>query len=395
MSSPLIPQDDPVLARRLRRQLMGTASWLMFLLPLAYAMTQGWLRIGPAGLAVFLAVAIGTNAVFFLLVRSRWSERFADPSLTVVQIFASQLLSLAMLHYTDGSVRSALLTLFVASLFFGIFGLRQRHFLLLTLTAVGGYLALVLWETRALDWHHPRLRLEWLRLLVLAMIMLWLSLLGSYVANLRLRLERRNGDLAKATERLRQLVSHDELTGVFNRRHLLDILDRERERARRYGQPFSACLIDLDHFKQVNDTRGHAAGDDVLRGFAARMLACARKVDWVGRQTRGGELESTNGAASDNAFGRYGGEEFLLVLPHTPLAGARRCIERLRELVLATPFDTVAGPLRVTFSAGVAEYRTGEPVEDTLARADAALYRAKHGGRNRTECEPEAGCAGG
>jgi GGDEF domain-containing protein len=438
MAMELFPKDDPELSRRLHRQLMGVGSWLMFLLPTAYAVPHGWMAFGWSGLLAFGAIALGVNAVFFWMLRSGMTRTWRDPSFTAWQIFASQLLALGMLHHAiDPTTRTSLLMLFVASLFFGVFGMRQRQFLTLSATATFGYLALVLAENRGLPLGHPQLRPEWLRLLALVMMLLWLSLLGSYVAGLRARLSLRNDELAAATERLKLLVSHDELTGVFNRRHLLNILGREKERSERYGLPFSVCLIDLDHFKLVNDTHGHAAGDDVLKGFAARMLACGRKIDWVGRQPRGAavaldvvdsdvpppaarvphrlggassagtidraptqkslgpEGPSADGhddgraldIGSDNTFGRYGGEEFLLVLPHTKLAGAKRAIDRLRELVLAAPFDTVAGPLRVTFSAGMAEYRPKESVADTLARADEALYRAKEQGRNRTELE--------
>jgi diguanylate cyclase (GGDEF)-like protein len=219
----------------------------------------------------------------------------------------------------------------------------------------------------------PAWKLELLRLLTLAMIMLWMALLGGYVARLRGDLRRRNVELAEATSRLRALVAHDELTGAFNRRHLMDILGREKERADRFGHVFTVCIIDLDHFKRINDTHGHGAGDDVLRGFTERMLASARKIDWLGRQD------------VDTTFGRYGGEEFLLVMPHTPLAGARVCVERIRSRVVAAPFDTVAGPLQADFSAGVAEHRPGESIAETLNRADEALYLAKTRGRGRTE----------
>ncbi|KFN50597.1 GGDEF domain-containing protein [Arenimonas composti] len=383
---------DPDLPRRLRRQLMGLATWLMFLLPLAYAVLQGWMTFGWRGTALFFGIALVVNLVFYVLIASGRTRALRDPSLTFWQVLVSQVAALAMLHHAvDPNARTILLMLFVASLFFGVFALDTRRFLVLVATATGGYLGLVLWENPGVPPTDPMLRGEWLRLLSLAMILLWLALLGSYVGGLRARLQRRNEELAAAGERLRRLVSHDELTGVFNRRHLLNILGREKERSERFGHVFSVCLIDLDHFKQINDGYGHAAGDDVLKGFAARTLACARKIDWIGRVDDPGEAtgaapEGDRAAAEvDHTFGRYGGEEFLLVLPHTPLPGAQRAIERLRELVLAVPFETVAGRLGITFSAGIAEHRPQEPVAETLARADMALYRAKQAGRNRTE----------
>ena len=368
----IFPRNDPSLSLRLKRQLMGAASYLMFLLPLVYSVQQGWMEFGYCGLAVFFAIVITLNLAFFIAIRSGWSRRFADPGLTLPQIACAMVLALGLIHFSN-EARSMLLMLFFGSLFFGVFGLNTRQFLALGATAVAGYLALVAYEYRDASFADPDLKLELLRLMTLALTMLWLALIGSYVAGLRQRLSRRNAELAVAMERLRTLVAHDELTGAFNRRHLLDILNRERERADRFGHAFSVCILDLDHFKRVNDTYGHAAGDDVLRGFTQRMLASARKMDWLGRQD------------VDTTFGRYGGEEFLLVMPHTPLAGALLCVERIRSRLLASPFDTVAGPLEVNFSAGLAEYVAGESVAATLSRADEALYRAKSGGRGRTE----------
>jgi diguanylate cyclase (GGDEF)-like protein len=372
MGFDLFPRDDPNMRRRLRRQLMGLGSYLMFLVPLAYSVHAGWMRFGWGGLAWFVTGAVVLNAIFFVAIRSGWSQRFRDPGLTLPQIAMSMGLALYLIHYS-GEARSVLLMLFFAALFFGVFGLRLRQFLLLGGVAVAGYALLVSWELRDVPADAPAWKLELLRLLTLAMIMLWMALLGGYVARLRGDLRRRNSELADATARLRALVAHDELTGAFNRRHLMDILGREKERADRFGHVFTVCILDLDHFKRINDTHGHGAGDDVLRGFTERMLSSARKIDWLGRQD------------VDTTFGRYGGEEFLLVMPHTPLAGARVCIERIRSRVVAAPFDTVAGPLQANFSAGVAEHRPGESIAETLSRADEALYLAKTRGRGRTE----------
>jgi diguanylate cyclase len=382
---PTAPRESAALRqRRLRRQLMGAASWMMFVLPLAFAQWQGWMTMGWPKLLVLTLAALLANGLFYVAIHQGWTARFKDPSLTFWQIFASQLLALWAVQGATPQVRSLLITLFVASLFFGIFGLRTRQFLALTATAFVGFSTIVLAET-GWDWSSDAFRLELLQLLTLGMLLLWLAFVGSHVAGLRAKLATRNAELAAAAARLKQLVSYDELTGVFNRRHLLNVLERERERSRRYGQRFSVVLLDLDHFKQINDTHGHATGDEVLRVFAARMVAGARRMDWIGRA----DASESPEPAAGGAFGRYGGEEFLLVLPETNLAGALRCVERLREQ-LATPFEIGDIALRVTFSAGVSEYRGDEAAAVTLARADEALYRAKSAGRNRTVAETVA-----
>jgi diguanylate cyclase (GGDEF)-like protein len=125
----------------------------------------------------------------------------------------------------------------------------------------------------------------------------------------------------------------------------------------------------------VNDSHGHLIGDEVLREFAERVMANLRALDYIGR----------DGTDTSENFGRYGGEEFLLVLPETDPAGARICAERIRQAVAETVFKTEAGTLTITVSFGITEFRNGEDIRDTLARADQALYRAKLAGRNRVE----------
>ncbi len=170
--------------------------------------------------------------------------------------------------------------------------------------------------------------------------------------------------LIAAREALREQATTDALTGVANRRTILETLGRELERSRRAGTSCAVVFVDLDHFKRVNDTHGHAAGDAVLRQAAATMRSILRPYDLLGR---------------------YGGEEFVAVLPGCDAAGAQAVAERLRATVSAAP--TVVGELslRVTCSIGVAVGggASGADRERLLSAADAALYRAKQVGRDR------------
>jgi diguanylate cyclase (GGDEF)-like protein len=175
--------------------------------------------------------------------------------------------------------------------------------------------------------------------------------------------------LRVANQRNRILSITDALTGSYNRRYLMEQLPRELERCRRYGYPLSVIMSDVDHFKDINDARGHAAGDEVLQQFAARAQKSIRSnSDWVSR---------------------YGGEEFLIVLPETSHEGAMAVAEKIRTLIGSTPFATRAGDSMVTASFGVASTGpTGPDIAlkvDALIRiADECLYRSKQGGRNRT-----------
>ena len=179
---------------------------------------------------------------------------------------------------------------------------------------------------------------------------------------------------AQLFEELERLSEHDPLTGLANRRRLDRQLEMEMERARRFGQPLSAVLFDIDHFKQINDRLGHAAGDEVLRAVAEALRGHVRKVDTVAR---------------------VGGEEFVVLLPRATLSEARAVADKLRRHVRALQVpgasEQPAGAL--TISAGVAEWQPGDTAETLLAAADEALYRAKRSGRDRVEVaerRPEA-----
>ena len=163
--------------------------------------------------------------------------------------------------------------------------------------------------------------------------------------------------------RLERLATTDGLTGLFNRLHFMGLAADEMARAARYGRPITVGIADLDHFKQVNDSLGHAAGDHVLQTFARLLGDTLRQTDRVCR---------------------YGGEEFAFVFPETTPEEARQLGERLRARLLESPPTLPDGHrLAVTFSLGLAD-ASGCGLEDSLARADLGLYEAKRAGRNRT-----------
>jgi diguanylate cyclase (GGDEF)-like protein len=170
-------------------------------------------------------------------------------------------------------------------------------------------------------------------------------------------LDQRNEQLLAQAFKLEELATHDSLTGVVNRRKFNELIVDEFERVRRYGSPLSFVILDIDHFKQVNDTLGHEAGDQVLVAVAQLLGDGIRSVD---------------------TLARWGGEEFVLLLPQVSAPGARDLADRLRREVRAGRL-----PGDVTVSCGVAEHRPPETPDGLFARADAALYRAKAEGRDR------------
>lgn len=166
--------------------------------------------------------------------------------------------------------------------------------------------------------------------------------------------------LKQGREELERLSRTDGLTGLPNRRHLMETLEKEARRATRNALPFTLLMIDVDHFKRYNDAFGHLAGDDVLKRLAGVLLAVVRTADYAAR---------------------YGGEEFTVVLPETPLDGALEVAERIRERMAEEAFGTNGS--KVTLSIGLGEFPTdGATPEAVIAGADSALYRAKEHGRN-------------
>lgn len=169
--------------------------------------------------------------------------------------------------------------------------------------------------------------------------------------------------LKETEDTLRRLSLTDSLTGVSNRRHFIETAEREVERVQRYHRPLSMLMLDIDHFKRVNDTYGHHVGDEALKVFTAICQRTLRRNDLLGRM---------------------GGEEFAILLPETDAAGARRLAERIRHLVMHASVPAEGDVVRFTVSIGIASCRGGEHTVDTLLScADEALYQAKHAGRNR------------
>lgn len=359
---------------RLRRMRMGLVShavvWLLLVLCSALGMLPWWTTIcyvGATGL---------TQLVFHRIFRLHLNLRFRDPSMTFWQVFAPIPMGLWAAYFvTEHALRPVIPMLVAIPAIYAILALGTRQLLRLAGGFLAGYLLLqfAIWlrDPNAFDLAH-----EVVVLLAFIVLMVQLAVVGGFISQLRHKLHERNIDLRRTMARLNQanaelevLAERDPLTGVYNRRRLFERLEEEVERSRRGYSPLSVCMLDVDHFKQVNDRHGHQAGDEVLRQVASTIATSLRSID---------------------SLGRYGGEEFVLVLPQTPRDGAREKAERVRG---AVDLSCACGEA-LTVSIGVAGYRPGDSVDTLLARADAALYAAKERGRNRVVLEPEGAAAG-
>ncbi len=181
--------------------------------------------------------------------------------------------------------------------------------------------------------------------------------------SLRTRLQRQKDELQLALRQVRQLSIQDELTTLPNRRHMAELISIEQARQQRSGQSMSLAMIDIDLFRRINDTYGHAGGDLVLKTFAQF---------------------SRNSLRPSDTLARWGGEEFLLLLPETCAEDAMLCVERMRVHFARMSADAIAPGLHVTFSAGVSTCVGTDNLDDTIERANQAMCRAKVQGRNCT-----------
>lgn len=359
--------EDPRQRLRMRRFFMACASYAMWFVMALVVDYLGLLYASTLQAVSAFLIVTASQVVFYFLFRTGLNQRASEPSLTIPQMLVALAYALVLTTWTR-EARGLVIAVYMVTLMFGVFGLTRRQYTAIAIISFLAYAALVFGEL----WLQPDklpANLQWVSLLILAGLLGWTVFFGGYVSNLRYRLQRQNDDMRIAMERIQVLAQQDDLTGLYNRRYIVEALKNLKARADRDGITFSLCIIDLDRFKEVNDIYGHLVGDRVLVRFAQRAHDMLRGMDLIGVQDR-----------EDTTLGRFGGEEFIIVLPATDLEGAQQCAERLRISMAETAARTE--PM-VTLSAGVAEYVLGEAIENLLRRADRALYEAKNNGRNR------------
>ncbi len=309
-------------------------------------------------------LSVGGLAAMTLFIRSGYSARLRDPSITIPQM-AWTITSGAVAYVLAGDARGLVPSVLAMILFFGTFALSMVQVI-----GIGAYALLAFACAIATATRFSASPFGYLDAAYALMVLIVLS--GCVVLNLRIqrirsRLHEQRQALAQALEVNRELATRDELTGLLNRRAMLDLMGLEQRRSLRSGRPLLLAQLDIDHFKPINDTHGHATGDRALQAFAGTVRASVRDTD---------------------VLARWGGEEFVLMLSETQPQDGRDLLERVRQAVAALEIPHASGTLRMTVSAGIAQHLPGETLEHTLERADQALYTAKALGRNRVVVAP-------
>jgi diguanylate cyclase len=328
----------------------------------------GFWAAGYIGLWIvllFTACGAGFNGAVFVIYRYGWNLRLRDPSLFLAQQSLAIILAFG-LALAAPQIAIQPFGTWIAISFFGFMAPTRRYvYITWGASLVAATIALAIGGSRIAM---PTSTLAGQGLTGAVVLGVLARGIGvtDFVAGLRRRLKEKNEALRAALARIEILAQQDELTGLANRRSVLQWLGEQLSLCERSGHPLTIALLDLDHFKSINDDFGHPAGDRVLEIFSRHALAAIRATD---------------------RFGRYGGEEFLVVLVATSLQAARDPLERIRSEIAACDWSGINRNLRVTVTIGAAAYRRGDTVKDLIARADLALYRGKEGGRNRVVLE--------
>lgn len=351
--------DARVLRRRLAWVGAIAASYALDALFLGLFALAG---VVPGSLALaYAGAAAAACGLTVLAYRRGWNLGSRDAELAEPQIVAGLALQLAVVWAAPQLAFPWLCNIFTVFAF-GMISLSVRESLVIwgLIFAGGGAVLYANQAQLGMPVATPgQLVLVWL---CFAAILARFVVLSVYAGALRERLRESRRRLAATLDQVQRLISHDELTRTLNRRSLVERLRAEIGRCERSGGSFSLAIMDLDHFKSVNDSHGHAAGDEVLRGFAGAVHDAMRVSD---------------------VFGRYGGEEFLLILNGSSATGALEAAERIRAAVVSRDWSAAAPGLGVTVSVGITAFRKGDTIESLLKRSDNALYEAKRTGRNR------------
>lgn len=360
---------DVVLSTEPRRRALVRMVLLSLVLMMASAAVM--LMVADAGKAInivaiqwWAAMSVGGLLVMTATIRSGMSAQLRDPSLTLPQMVWT-ITSGAVAYVLAGEARGLVPSVLAMILFFGTFGLTVAE-----VVGIGVYAMLAFVCAIGIGTRFNGTPFGYLDTAYALMVFIVMS--GSIALNLRIqrirqRLREKRQALADALRINRELAARDELTGLLNRRAMWELVELEYRRSLRSGRALLLAQLDIDHFKPINDSHGHATGDRALQAFANVVKACVRDTD---------------------VLARWGGEEFVLMITDTESDHARELLERIRLAVAALEIPHAKGTLRMTVSAGLAQHRPGDTLDHTLERADQALYTAKALGRNRVSVAP-------
>ena len=343
----------------------------LYAVSLSQLWLQAWVGTAPRREVVWLSAAsMAGAALAYAAIRASTRLGLSAALLNTGQCLYAIACVIAA-YGLVGPLRGVTLCILVVVLVFGAFSSTPFQMRAMSLFAIAALGLTMLWKMSSDPARYPPQE-EGVHFVLAATMLAAVGYLAGLLSRLRKELKARTLALTDALARINAMASRDELTQLINRRQMVETLARECERRDRTGEALCVAIIDIDHFKRVNDTQGHAAGDAVLRRFAAKALSAVRRTDFLAR---------------------WGGEEFLLLLPGTGIEAALGVLERMRTQMRDLAFEGVVPASPITFSAGLIESIPGELADAAIERADRAMYLAKREGRDRIVCSLGAATA--
>lgn len=373
--------SDSKRVARLRRFLFGFSLYLASFVIGLVSMYLDVERIAWAEFWFVVALGAASQLVLYALIRSGFSERFKDPSLTLLQM----LVGMTVLTYVISlvhDVRGGLLNGYVMILLFGAFNLKRSDYIFASLFAMLSYAGVILF-----DFLVPPpgfdIKVNLFQWVILAFVLVICTYIGSYLQSMRAGLQAsRDGlieshkeitkrrdeiesahrELQDALRQLSQLAVRDDLTGLFNRKQFEQTLRVQSNLARTSKTRLGLLLLDIDHFRSLNESHGREVGDKILQAFSDVARSCLRRTDYIAR---------------------FGGEEFAVLLPNANENAVRDCAERIRDFVQNISASSIGSHVEITLSMGGALMVDEEEPEALLQRVAGLLHAAQEGGRNR------------
>jgi diguanylate cyclase len=349
---------DPKQQLRLLQAVMALALALCCAANLHYLAWAGMASM--RWVTVWTLVAMAGFVLAIAVIRTGRNLAYRDPSLTLPQM-GHALWCGAAAYALAGAGRGGIFPLVMVVFMFGMHTLTPRQIRRIGFVAIALFGATMLLMSRLRPGDHPA-AVEWSHFFMLAIMVSTVAALTGQLSDMRERLRRQQKDIAAAMARIQDLATRDELTGLINRRHMVELLEQELQRGVRSGQTFCVALIDVD------DLARHLASHS--EPFRDRFLQCLAR-------------EATSAIRISDLLARWDEERLLLMLSDSRTPMARLSIERLRERMRLLHVEPGGPPLAATFSVGVAEHRAGEPVAQTIERAEQALQAAHQAGGNR------------
>ena len=362
-SSPLADEAQHFERWRRRTWQLHTSVLLSHLYALGLFLGHSWAGYAPLNVVLLYALWIATGMAFITWAyASGWSQTRHDPGLFFLHQLVAVTGVLGLLITAPQVAFQALAMLLVFSTDGFLAPRRTSYWMTWSCTLIAVALA-VYWVGPQMRMATDTLAGQLLTIGVMLGAVIRCSVLVTYFRSMQYRLSASNEKLTVALAQIEELVRNDDLTGIANRRGVMERLQQCINTAKRNDTPFCIALLDIDYFKNVNDRYGHHGGDQVLRAFGQLLASQIRATDFAGR---------------------YGGEEFLLVLSDTNSSHAGVLLERIRELTESLSWSQlIHEDLQVTCTLGATQYRPGETAETLISRADVAMYQGKVAGRNR------------